>query len=66
MQLPLSSLQNLPHVPQLPPQHPHPATHYQPLNTKAFMQCSWFATLVVAFSRHQINKFTVCKISEFI
>jgi len=46
MQLPLSSLQNLPHVPQLPPQHPHPATHYQPLNTKAFMKIGMIATVV--------------------
>ena len=42
----LFTLQNLPHVPHLPPKYPHPNSHYKPHNTKAFMQCNDFATAV--------------------
>jgi len=37
MQLTVSTLNNLPHVPHLPPKYPHPTPHYQPLTTKAFI-----------------------------
>ena len=46
MQFPLFTFCNLPHVPHLPPRYHHPNSHYKPLTTKAFMQCSDFATAV--------------------
>ena len=42
----LFTLQNLPHVPHLPPKYPNPNSHYQPLSTKTFMQFSCLATAV--------------------
>jgi hypothetical protein len=44
----LFTLQNLPHVPHLPPKYPHPNSHYQPLTTKTVMRIGVIATGVAS------------------